>query len=80
MIQNSNSFRRLIFVTSILAMSTGNALAYLDPGTGSMVIQALAAGAISVGIFWRGIVTKAKMIFGRSSSREESDAASKSNE
>jgi len=41
------------------------AYAYLDPGTGSMIIQALAAGAVGAAIFWRNIVNKAKQVFSR---------------
>lgn len=41
----------------ILVFSTNQAYAYLDPGTGSMLIQgviaAIAAVSVSIGIFWR---------------------------
>lgn len=41
------------------------ACAYLDPGTGSMIVQALiaafAAASVSIGIFWRRI----KAFFGK---------------
>jgi hypothetical protein len=41
----------------ILVFSTNRAYAYLDPGTGSMLIQgllaAIAAASVSIGIFWR---------------------------
>lgn len=32
------------------------AYAYLDPGTGSILLQALAAAAIGAGVFWRRIL------------------------
>jgi len=40
-----------------------NAYAYLDPGTGSIILQALAASAIAAGIFWRRVITFVKYIF-----------------
>lgn len=30
--------------------------AYLDPGTGSMLLQFLAAGFLALGVFWRRII------------------------
>jgi len=32
------------------------AYAYLDPGTGSMLLQILAAGALAIGVGWRSFV------------------------
>ena len=49
----------------VLMLSIKPAYAYLDPGTGSMMVQAvlavIAAVSVSVGIFWNRI----KMFFGR---------------
>jgi len=46
----------LIFSILISAIFTNSAFAYLDPGTGSMLLQGLIAGILivctSVGIFW----------------------------
>lgn len=39
--------------------------AYLDPGTGSMILQALAAGVVAVAIFWRNLVRSIKTFFGK---------------
>lgn len=51
----------------VLIFSIKPADAYLDPGTGSMVIQAVLAGiavvSVSVGIYWKRI----KLFFGRKS-------------
>ena len=48
------------------------ASAYLDPGTGSMIVQALiaafAAVSVSIGIFWRRLIA----FFGRRN-KEDSD-------
>lgn len=45
------------------------AYAYIDPGTGSMLIQALigavAAVSVSIGIFWRHIRSFFDRLFGR---------------
>ena len=52
-----------VLMTSLLCASP--ACAYLDPGTGSMIVQALiavfAAVSVSVGIFWKRL----KVFFGR---------------
>lgn len=34
-----------------------SAFAYLDPGTGSMILQAVIAGLVTIGIFWRNLHT-----------------------
>ena len=49
----------------LLVFSTNRAHAYLDPGTGSMLIQGLlatiAAASVFIGIFWRRL----RSFFGR---------------
>jgi hypothetical protein len=49
-----------------------NAFAYLDPGTGSMMIQALlaviAAVSVSIGVFWRRLRSFFSRMFGQNSS------------
>jgi hypothetical protein len=49
----------------VLPISDERAFAYLDPGTGSMMIQAILAGiaafSLSIGIFWKRI----KLLFNR---------------
>lgn len=39
--------------------------AYIDPGTGSMIFQALIALFISVGVFFKQIKFKLQMMFGK---------------
>jgi hypothetical protein len=55
----------------VLMLSTKPAYAYLDPGTGSMVVQALiatvAAVSVTIGIFWHRL----KSFFGRMFGREK---------
>lgn len=53
---------RLILLTFvILVANTNYAFAYLDPGTGSIILQgliaALAAGAVFVKIYWYKLLT-----------------------
>ncbi len=55
----------------LLFLVSAPAHAYLDPGVGSVVLQALAAAAIGVSIFWRGIIHKIKSFFHKN---EEPDA------
>lgn len=45
----------ILLIFSSLAVPR-DALAYIDPGTGSILLQALAAVAIGVGVFWRRII------------------------
>jgi hypothetical protein len=38
---------------------------YLDPGTGSIIIQAILAAVLGVGVFTRIFWTKIKALFGK---------------
>jgi hypothetical protein len=53
---------RMILVAMLLLVPIGSVFAYVDPGTGSMVIQAVIAvlvgGAAFVGAFWRKLFKK----------------------
>lgn len=56
-----------------------HAQAYIDPGTGSMVVQAviaaIAAASVSIGIFWRRLRTFFGRLFGRGRDvKRDSDA------
>ncbi len=48
------------------------AYAYIDPGLGSMLLQGLAAGAISCLVFWRGLRRKITAFFSKDD-REKND-------
>jgi hypothetical protein len=48
---------------SILFIFPSNAFAYLDPGTGSIILQGLAAALISAMVFWRTLRAKVKSWF-----------------
>lgn len=57
----------------ILIFFADSAFAYLDPGTGSMMVQALiaifAAVSVTIGIFWNRL----RSFFGRISGRKNSE-------
>ena len=48
---------RMILVAMLLVVPLASAFAYVDPGTGSMIVQvliaALVGGAAFIGAFWR---------------------------
>ena len=46
-----------------LLFSPRNAHAYFDPGTGSMLLQSLAAGVIAIAIFWGKIKNAIRKVF-----------------
>jgi len=54
----------LLGALALLAM-TGEARAYFDPGTGSMLLQAVAAGLIGAAVFWRRIREMIRNLFAR---------------
>ena len=67
---STNSNLVILFTMfSVLILSSKTADAYIDPGTGSMVIQAVlatvAAVSVSIGIFWRRIRLFFDRILGR---------------
>ena len=59
----------LMLLTVFSLIFVNRAYAYIDPGTGSMLIQALigavAAISVSIGIFWRYIRSFLDRLFGR---------------
>jgi hypothetical protein len=62
----------------ILSASYGTAFAYLDPGTGSIILQALIAGVIGTAAMARMYWTRLKDVFRRTfgSDRHGSDSKS----
>lgn len=52
----------IILTISIILILTKNSFSYVDPGTGSIIIQALAAGIAAVAAFWANLKFK---IFGK---------------
>jgi len=52
-------FLNILILSAIILILAENAFAYLDPGTGSMILQSLIAGFLfvgtAVGLFWQKI-------------------------
>ena len=65
----------------LLIMTTGHAHAYLDPGTGSMILQGLIAGlmvvATTMGVYWHKFLDVVYKVTGKdfrkSPSQDEND-------
>jgi len=55
----------LYTLTLTILFFSGTAQAYLDPGTGSIILQGILAGIFAVGAFWRHI----KMFIGNFSKK-----------
>lgn len=59
----------LLIALFLQIIFTNPAHAYIDPGTGSMIVQAViaavAAVSVSIGIFWRRIRPFFDRLFGR---------------
>ena len=62
---------------ALLILFPGVADAYLDPGTGSYILQilvgALLGGLFAIGIFWRRLVAFVRKLFTRSDGRNGAD-------
>ena len=54
----------MFFLTNSLLSGFGNKLAYLDPGSGSFLVQILIAALLGVGIALRASWGKIKGLFG----------------
>ena len=76
--KKQNPLKVLFFLVLFLLVSTKKAYAYLDPGTGSYILQILAAGALgglfAVKTFWRQLTTFFSNIFSR---RQKTDRKKK---
>ena len=74
----SNSiFAILLIFCCLLMFSANTAYAYLDPATGSMIVQAVIAAvvaiSVSIGIFWSRLRSFFSRLFGRKNNRKEND-------
>jgi len=57
---------KIIFSIVLLSLIfTGNAHAYLDPGTGSILLQGLLAGLLAIGVFGRKLKDYIKGCFSK---------------
>ena len=59
-------------------LTSASAYAYIDPGTGSyvlqMVIALLLGAAYAIRVFWTRLVAGAKRLFGKGGKEEEDDS------
>ncbi len=55
---------------NIFFLFPDNAHAYIDPGTGSLILQVLAAAAFSVLAFWRGLREKIMNFFNKNKDKD----------
>ena len=59
----------VLFFAGVAFVFVNHAHAYIDPGTGSMIIQgllaAIAAGAVAISIFWHRLKDFWGRLFGR---------------
>lgn len=65
--------KNLLLTLAAFVLLTGNAHAYLDPGTGSVLLQGLLAGLLALGAFWRQVKQWARGLFSRKAN-DEADA------
>jgi len=55
--------RTSVYLAALALLFPRSALAYIDPGVGSLILQGLAAAAISALVFWSNLRTKIKAFF-----------------
>ena len=60
----------------VILFSSSPALAYVDPGSGSLIIQMLVAGAVGVMFYFRQFREKVKSLFVRQSEKDVDEADS----
>ena len=69
------STSRILLSVSLLPLTSENIPAYIDPGTGSLIIQILLAALVGAGfatkIFWAKIKSFFSKVFGKK--RDDSD-------
>ncbi len=69
--------KQIIWFFCVLLLAADNAYAYLDPGSGSVILQAIVAAligsALAIKVFWQRIKSMVMRLFSRSDGIEESD-------
>ena len=73
----------LFFLVLFLLVSTKKAHAYLDPGTGSFILQMLAAGVLgglfAIKTFWRQIIDFLRRIFSKKNNKKQTSVKKQNN-
>ena len=62
-----------IFITVLLLLMFTDAVAYLDPGTGSMLLQVILGGIAAVGVAIKLYLHKLRAAFGMAKKEEPED-------
>jgi hypothetical protein len=64
-----------IFISVVLLVLMGDAQAYLDPGTGSMLLQVILGGVAAVGVAVKLYWHKLRVAFGMGKKEESEDGS-----
>ena len=62
---------KLYLVVSIYFFLTSNAYAYLDPGTGSIILSAIVGGLVTIKTYWQMIIEKVKKLFSKNENKNK---------
>ncbi len=57
--------KKLYLTTFFFFILSVNAYAYLDPGTGSIILSAIIAGLVTIKTYWNIFIEKIKKIFNK---------------
>tara|TARA_B110000003_G_C16283668_1_gene392042 strand:- start:67 stop:321 length:255 start_codon:yes stop_codon:yes gene_type:complete len=68
-----NIFKYILGIFFISISFTSNAYAYLDPGTGGLIVQILIASLIGVGVFFKNIKIKFLEFFKKNKKENDED-------
>lgn len=66
-------YRFFILLPLYLLIMPSPAYAYIDPGTGSLILQAIVAGGITALVYFRNIRRKILSFFRRAKDTEKND-------
>ena len=66
-------FKVLATVMALMAIAPNAAHAYLDPGTGSMVIQIIVASLAAIGVFLKSFWAQIKAFFVKGNNNDDSE-------
>jgi hypothetical protein len=62
---------RFVFLLAVAMALSAPAYAYIDPGAGSMLVQAALAALAGIAVFWRSLWDRVKRWFRRDKQRDE---------
>lgn len=63
----------MMYLTASLSTVLGSHTLYLDPGSGSILIQLLLAALLGLGVIFRSQLAKLKNLFGGKNDADEED-------